>query len=331
MPRDKRLRNDMSKGWRSIRDAWELELDNKIERAHALLAKALSEHTHPVVCWSGGKDSTVVLHLVLQHFPDIPVVNVDTGVEFPDTIAFVKHLASCWSLNLILATPEDGVTFWSIGEKHGWPIFGKNIAQNVEYANRSGNLREQLSVLEQRLAEHKVHISNRCTQYLQTKPSKKAEAECGADLKVVGLRAQESMARARLYVDHGDYYMVKRYYGRGKPIWKVNPIALWTERDVWAYHEQHEIPHCALYDKGYERNGCWPCAMAVRYGQLRRLRLAYPELHRFLVTESKMAPVLLRAKCVAEKTEESVVAPAGSPQQLIDEHPTFFDTIKFVR
>lgn len=162
-------------------------------------------------------------------------------------------------------------------------------------------------------------------RFLQEKPSKAVEELLGADVKLLGLRASESAGRARLWVDHGDYYFVKRYFGRNKGIWKANPIALWTDDDVWHYQQENAIPHCELYDKGYPRNGCWPCAMAVRYGQLRRLRENHPELFRHLITETKMGKELLKAKLLLAGREGELTSEEKDVNLLLDMEPDLFD------
>jgi len=45
----------------------------------------------------------------------------------------------------------------------------------------------------------------------------------------------------------------------GKQLWKVSPLASWTNADVWAYLKQREIPVLPLYDQGYTSIGCAPC------------------------------------------------------------------------
>jgi len=138
----------MHKGWKELYKYWKWELDRKVEYSHRLLDRILKKHRQPVVCWSGGKDSTVVLHLVRQHKPDISVIYVDSGVEFPETVKFINFLARSWNLNIVVTKPKKDEGFWDIGSKYGWPIFGKNIASNVERAVRTGNIRPQMSLLE---------------------------------------------------------------------------------------------------------------------------------------------------------------------------------------
>ena len=93
MPRPKSIRKDLSAGWRRLYQLWELSCKEKKRYALSLLEKVFNDHQNPVVCWSGGKDSTVVLHLSRILWPNIPVVYVDTGVEFPESIQFVTSLA----------------------------------------------------------------------------------------------------------------------------------------------------------------------------------------------------------------------------------------------
>ncbi len=42
-------------------------------------------------------------------------------------------------------------------------------------------------------------------------------------------------------------------------IWKLNPLADWSERDLWAYIAKHELPYHPLHDRGYASIGCAPC------------------------------------------------------------------------
>jgi phosphoadenosine phosphosulfate reductase len=48
---------------------------------------------------------------------------------------------------------------------------------------------------------------------------------------------------------------------------KINPLANWSKRDVWAYIQINEIPYNPLHDCGYPSVGCWPCTRAVQAGE----------------------------------------------------------------
>jgi phosphoadenosine phosphosulfate reductase len=44
-------------------------------------------------------------------------------------------------------------------------------------------------------------------------------------------------------------------------IWKLNPLADWTEKDVWRYIFEHDLPYHPLHDEGYSSIGCAPCTL----------------------------------------------------------------------
>lgn len=84
-------------------------------RDHARLldqiAAFCATHGGGWVAWSGGKDSTVVVHLARQVHPQIPVVFYDCGLDFPDTSTYLAELTSAWDLNLhIIPTDPDLLT-----------------------------------------------------------------------------------------------------------------------------------------------------------------------------------------------------------------------------
>jgi phosphoadenosine phosphosulfate reductase len=72
----------------------------------------------------------------------------------------------------------------------------------------------------------------------------------GADAWITGIRREQAPTRASTpKVEHDDR--------RG--IWKFNPIADWTEKDVWRYIFEHDLPYHPLHDQGYSSIGCAPC------------------------------------------------------------------------
>jgi len=324
MPRNKIFRKDLSKGWKDLNRLWKISYEEKLQYSRQFIKNIIKDHQNPVICWSGGKDSTVVLHLVRSILPDIPVINVQIDVEFSETNEFIDKVSNDWGVNLFKNTSKE-YTFWQIGNKYGWPIFGKGISSNVGRAIRTGNIRPQLSEFEKLLVKNKAHISNKCAYYLREKPGKELEESLKADLKFIGLRAEESRMRSVLWVDYGDYYYVKRYYRRNYGIWKANPISTWTSNDVWRYHFENKLPYCDIYDNGYERNGCWTCAMAIKHGQLKRLRKNYPEKYNELL-ESLMGNELIRLLLIIKKmTPNYKMYDSKSKTEILTKYPNFLD------
>ncbi len=72
----------------------------------------------------------------------------------------------------------------------------------------------------------------------------------GAEAWMTGIRREQTPTRS-------DAAKVERDERRG--IWKVNPLADWTEKDLWRYIYRHDLPYHPLHDQGYESIGCAPC------------------------------------------------------------------------
>lgn len=304
MPRNNFDPKALSEGWKKLNNISKVPLDKKISLSNKIITKSLKEYHNQVVYWSGGKDSTIVLELVRRKYPDIPVVFVDTGVLFPETLDFVDKISNDWRLNIKFIKTKE-YDFWKIGEKYGWPIFGKNVASNVERSRRSGNRRKQLNKFENFLLDIQAKISTRCARHLLENPGLQYEKEHKVNLKFIGIRALESRARVRLWVDHGDLYPVKHYYGKNKPIYKSSPLSIWTDEDVDHYYINNKIPLCSLYTKGYRRNGCWTCAMAIKFGQLERLYQYNNRKYNKLVYKTPMGEEIRRIIRLINKNKEN--------------------------
>jgi phosphoadenosine phosphosulfate reductase len=76
------------------------------------------------------------------------------------------------------------------------------------------------------------------------------DALAGVDAWVSGIRREQSPARRAARKLHWD-----DRHG----LFKVNPLADWTERDIWDYIVRHDVPYNPLHDRGYSSIGCMPC------------------------------------------------------------------------
>lgn len=81
------------------------------------------------VSFSGGKDSTVLLHIVRELYPNIEAVFVDTGLEYPEIREFVKTFS-----NVTIIRPK--MRFDEVIKKYGYPIISKEVAECVYGARR---------------------------------------------------------------------------------------------------------------------------------------------------------------------------------------------------
>lgn len=73
------------------------------------------------VSFSGGKDSTVLLHIVRQMYPDIEAVFVNTGLEYPEIQSFVKSFD-----NVTILRPK--MRFDEVIRKYGYPFISKQVS-----------------------------------------------------------------------------------------------------------------------------------------------------------------------------------------------------------
>jgi phosphoadenosine phosphosulfate reductase len=72
----------------------------------------------------------------------------------------------------------------------------------------------------------------------------------GVDAWITGIRREQAPTR-------GGAPKLERDQRRG--VWKLNPLADWTEKDLWRYINNHELPYHPLHDHGYGSIGCAPC------------------------------------------------------------------------
>ncbi len=72
----------------------------------------------------------------------------------------------------------------------------------------------------------------------------------GLDAWVTGLRREQAPTRA---------FAPKLGWDERQGLWKVSPLADWTEKQVWDYIAEHELPYNPLHDRGYASIGCAPC------------------------------------------------------------------------
>ena len=74
----------------------------------------------------------------------------------------------------------------------------------------------------------------------------------GAEAWITGVRRDQSPTRTR---------SEKIEWDERNGLWKLNPLADWSDRRVWAYIAQHDLPYNQLHDAGYASIGCAPCTL----------------------------------------------------------------------
>lgn len=201
-----------------------------------IIREAVGELERPVLLFSGGKDSVVMLHLARKAFwpapVPFPVMHVDTGHNFPEVIAYRDQVVQQYGLRLVVASVQDYI----------------DDGRLLERADGTRNP-------------------------LQTQPLLDAIAENRFDAVFGGGRRDEEKARAKERVvslrdEFGQWdprnqrpELWTLYNPRHRPGEHVRifPLSNWTELDVWRYIEAEAIELPDLYyahDRDvFERDG----------------------------------------------------------------------------
>ncbi len=101
-----------------------------------------------------------------------------------------------------------------------------------------------------------IELRKACCHIRKVEPLRRALA--GKKAWITGMRAAQAATRANLPV---------REHDTGNGLEKYNPLADWSEQDVWAYIRIHELPYNALHDQFYPSIGCAPCTRAIAIGE----------------------------------------------------------------
>ena len=101
-----------------------------------------------------------------------------------------------------------------------------------------------------------VEMRRECCRIRKVEPLGRALA--GNKAWITGQRRAQSTTRAELHVQEDD---------AAHAMTKFNPLADWSEQDVWDYIRVNDVPYNALHDQGYPSIGCEPCTRAVQPGE----------------------------------------------------------------
>lgn len=192
--------------------------------------------------FSGGKDSTVLLDIVKQLYPDIPVVYVDTGLEWPQVRS---HAMQYLSEKL-----RPALDFRTVLQVYGYPIISKEVSQKISEYRKGFPSAVKSFMPGAREARYDYSkwsfllsapflISNQCCHKTKKAPCKVYEKETGRK-PIVATMAVESMARRTSWLQHGC-----NAYDSDRPI--STPMSFWTEQDVLKYIKVNNLSIASVY------------------------------------------------------------------------------------
>lgn len=237
-----------------------------------------------IVSFSGGIDSTVLLHIVRSEYPTIRAMFCDTGLEYPEIREFIKTTS-----NVDWVRPKHSFK-WVI-ENEGYPVVSKNVADGINDLQRakihgvknesSVNLRltgitstgkKCPSRMTPKkwlfLADAPFKVSDACCNILKKNPLKKYCHKYNVT-NMTGEMASDSVMREKNYLIRGC-----NAFHTSLP--KSMPMGFWTRQDVLTYIKVFNIPYCKIYGDiiynsetktlettGEQRTGCMFCMFGL--------------------------------------------------------------------
>lgn len=283
-------------------------LDLKIEKTKLRIIEWVEFYgeENVYISFSGGKDSTVLLHIVRSIYPNIEAVFSNTGLEYPEIVEFVKSIE-----NVTIIKPKK--TFREVVNEEGYPIISKSVSNCVRLAKK--NIEEGKDTLRVRqirgqekgslfnkgkwefLLEAPFKISERCCDELKKKPFKEFHKKTGK-VPFIATMADEGKQREQAYLQTGC-----NAFKNGKS----QPLGFWKEQDILEYIYINNIEIAPIYGQvvledgkykttGEKRTGCIFCMMGVHMekspNRFERLKETHPKLYNYCINKLNLKEVL---------------------------------------
>jgi len=254
------------------------------------------------ISFSGGKDSTVLLHLVRQQFPEVAAAFINTGLEYPEVVEFVKTFD-----NVTVIRPK--MSFRQVLEKYGYPVISKDVALTVSGYRRGAawavermtgterdgtkhEFREKLYKRWRFLIDAPFKISDDCCEHIKELPLQRY-SKAGELLPIVGTLATESRRRTDAWLKVG----CNSFEGRRA---RSAPLSFWTEQDILQYIDHYKLPIASVYGEvvkdgdeykttGLQRTGCafclFGCHLEKEPNRIQRMAKTHPKLYEYCLRD----------------------------------------------
>lgn len=238
------------------------------------------------VAFSGGRDSTVLLHIVRSMYPEVKAVFNDTGLEFPEIKQFVKSVD-----NVTWLKPK--MNYQQVVKTYGFAIISKEVSQKVNelkytkseklknirlYGNEKGH--GKLAKKWHHLANAPFDISHKCCDKLKKDPAKLFEKQTGLKPIIGVMMGEANIRRVKAFTEPCNMYDIKRPTSK--------PLNKWIQEDIQQYIDENNLKISEIYNMGYERTGCAWCAFGVhmeKESRFKRLKRTHPKIWNYAINK----------------------------------------------
>jgi len=223
-----------------------MDLMAKVDMTERIIKRALEVKTKWALSYSGGRDSTVLSHFMVEHMgmKDIPHVMSNTRMEYPESIKQVKNWyerMKAQGVDCHVCYPDARPN--ELWKRIGVPLWSKQIAYKYRKFSRSKSdsmpsyVPEGLHGQFRKAKSMGLKITEKCCDELKKKPMQKWDKANGIGGHFIGVRCAESRSRRLAWIMGGSLYQAKTH----KNLWVANPLAYWTQENVEEWLSDHKI------------------------------------------------------------------------------------------
>ncbi|MFP4088010.1 MAG: phosphoadenosine phosphosulfate reductase family protein [Desulfobacteraceae bacterium] len=218
-----------------------------MKRTLDIIQEAMETGTQPCIAFSGGSDSLVLLDILYRKVKvKAPLVFCNTGMEYTETISFIKDVAGRYDAHLHVVNPDNALPgFW---QERGWPFLGKMPARTWTRKHKDQNFGFRLDV-------------STCCELLKIRPTRDFIKAQGFDLTLTGMRGSTDDA-LRSYRQHRDGYL---YKDKKSGVWQCHPLLGWTDLMIRRYTRAHDLPKHPAKERGLITTGCMYCGGGCQF------------------------------------------------------------------
>lgn len=208
------------------------------------LAKKLSEELK-------GKSAEEILAYFINDYDGKAGLATSLGAEdqvLTDMICTIDKSTKIFTLDTGRVFPETYKVLDETNKKYGI---------NIEvYFPKSDAIEEMVNTKGINLFYDSIDNRKLCCGVRKIEPLKRALGEI--DIWITGLRKDQSVTR---------FFTPLVEWDEGNKVIKINPLLAWSEKDVWNYIKENEVPYNELHDNGFPSIGCQPCTRAIEKGE----------------------------------------------------------------